>query len=204
MPRVTITVADRTPQPYRFPLETDRVTIGRGSENDIAVDCGSVSLKHAEMVRVPGGFELRDMGSTNGLKEAGVRKTSVILEDGSSAKIGDVTFDITFSAEETAVLAGESAAEPAPIGLPEINKVPLRQSAAPTERIVPTPRRAAPVAARSSSENHWGFGALLIFLLLALAAFCTGMAIRFQKDTGGKWFEAIQKKIDSSPAPQTK
>jgi pSer/pThr/pTyr-binding forkhead associated (FHA) protein len=56
MPRVTITVPDRTPQPYRFQLDRRVVSLGRGSDNDIAIDCGSVSVRHAEMVRVDGGY----------------------------------------------------------------------------------------------------------------------------------------------------
>ena len=68
MPRITITVPDKLPQPYRFPLDRQVVMIGRGSENDIVIECGSVSLRHAEMVRVEGGYELRDLDSTNGIK----------------------------------------------------------------------------------------------------------------------------------------
>ena len=68
MPRVTITVPEKTAQPYRFHLDSEVVTLGRGSDNDIAIDSGSVSVKHAEMRRTVGCFELRDAGSTNGIK----------------------------------------------------------------------------------------------------------------------------------------
>ena len=51
MPRVTITVPDKNAQPYRFQMDREVVTLGRGSENDIAIESGSVSLYHAEMHR---------------------------------------------------------------------------------------------------------------------------------------------------------
>ena len=52
MPRVTITVPDKKPQPYRFQLDRKLTRMGRGSENDIVIDCASVSVHHAEMERV--------------------------------------------------------------------------------------------------------------------------------------------------------
>ena len=42
--------------------------MGRGSDNDIVIDSGSVSGSHAEMRRIEGGYELVDLGSTNGIK----------------------------------------------------------------------------------------------------------------------------------------
>ena len=62
--------------------------IGRGSENDIVVDCASVTLRHAEMVRVEGGYELRDLGSTNGTMIDGTRVGQAALVDGSVILIG--------------------------------------------------------------------------------------------------------------------
>lgn len=200
MPRVTITVADRTPQPYRFPLDSPRVTIGRGSENDIAVDCGSVSVKHAEMVRVSGGYELHDLGSTNGMKENGVRKSVIQLTDGGSAKLGDVLFEITLSPEEKEALGREEPTAPRPPELPAIQKVVLQEApaleAAPA---APAPRQAAPVVVKMSDGGSWGFGAVLLFLILAATAFFAGMAIRYQKETGGNLIEAI-KTAKPSPA----
>ena len=61
MPRVTITVPEKNAQPYRFQLDRPVVSLGRGSENDIAIESGSVSVHHAEMRRIEGGYELRDI-----------------------------------------------------------------------------------------------------------------------------------------------
>ena len=115
MPRVTITVADRTPQPYRFQLDRMKVNLGRGSENDIVVDCGSVSVRHAVMERIEGGYQLRDLGSTNGIKLEGIQREIIPLRHGLSVKIGDVAFDFTLTEEEREALAREKPPEESPI-----------------------------------------------------------------------------------------
>lgn len=181
MPRVTITVPEKNAQPYRFQLDRQLVTLGRGSENDIAIDSGSVSVLHAEMRRIEGGYELRDLGSTNGIKLDGVREDVIPLRSGATVKIGDVSFDFLLSDEEREALARERPAEASPI---------IRETG--ENEAKPLPVRAP---ARSSGG---GFGAGVLFLTLACAAFFAGLAVRYQKDTGGNLIEAIKAK--SAPA----
>jgi pSer/pThr/pTyr-binding forkhead associated (FHA) protein len=107
MPRVTITIAEKGPQPYRFDLKREIVTIGRGADNDIVVACGSVSGKHSEMRRVEGGYHLVDVGSTNGIKVDGVRQQKVILKTGMTVNLGDVEFGFSLNEEELAVIDAE-------------------------------------------------------------------------------------------------
>jgi len=107
MPRITITEPDKVPQPYRFDLATNFVRIGRRSENEIIIQCASASGSHAEMARVPGGFELRDLASTNGIIRNGERIQAWHLSDGDQLLLGDVVFDFQLNEEELAVLAGE-------------------------------------------------------------------------------------------------
>ena len=47
-------------------LDTDVVTVGRSPNADIFLDDVTVSRKHAEFIRTPSGFTLRDTGSLNG------------------------------------------------------------------------------------------------------------------------------------------
>lgn len=183
MPRVTITVPEKNAQPYRFQLDREVVSLGRGSENDIAIESGSVSVHHAEMRRIEGGYQLRDIGSTNGIKLDGVRYEVIPLQSGATVKIGDVTFDFSLSDEETEALAREK-----PSQLPPITPNP-------EVAVSPKPQRAS--AAQSSASGS-PFAATLMFLILAAAAFFTGMAIHFQKETGGSLIQAIRMK--SSPA----
>jgi pSer/pThr/pTyr-binding forkhead associated (FHA) protein len=108
MPRVTITVPENSPQPYRFDLKREVVSIGRNHENDIVIASGSVSGKHAEMRRVEGGYQLIDVGSTNGIKIDGIRHQVAVLQTGMVVKLGDVEFGFTLNEEELAELASES------------------------------------------------------------------------------------------------
>lgn len=187
MPRVTITVPEKTPQPYRFQLDRETVTLGRGSENDIAIDCGSVSVKHAEMVRTENGYVLRDLGSTNGIKLHGERMDEIPLFSGMTVKLGDVEFDFVLSQEEQESLAREQ------------KLVPLREAE------IPEPASPAAVPPRQvvlpSVESGGGFGMIILFLILAAAAFFAGMAVRFQSDTGGSLLDAIKSKRHSVVVP---
>lgn len=192
MPRVTITVPEKNAQPYRFQLDREVVTLGRGSENDIAIDSGSVSVNHAEMHRIEGGYELRDVGSTNGIKLDGERHEVIPLRSGATVKIGDVSFDFMLSEEEREALARERPSEPSPI---------LREPELPSMK--PLPRHASYTPAPSGGS---GFGTMLLFLILAAAAFCAGLAVRYQKETGENLLDAVKahkavKTIPAAPVP---
>jgi len=197
MPRVTITVPDKNAQPYRFQLDRQVVTLGRGSENDIPIESGSVSVNHAEMRRIEGGYELIDIGSTNGIKLDGVRQQVIPLRSGATVKLGDVAFDFLLTDEEREALARERPPEESPI---------LREyEEKPQERIA---KQRALQAAPSS--KGFDLAGVLMFLILAAAAFFAGLAVRYQKDTSTSLISAMQsnfaarKAIDApKPAAET-
>lgn len=66
------------------PLGDQRVTLGRGSTNDVVVDDSGVSRLHAVMESYPGGWSVRDLGSSNGTFVNGV-----LLVGESSLQPGD-------------------------------------------------------------------------------------------------------------------
>ncbi len=181
MPRVTITVPEKNAQPYRFHLDRDVVSLGRGSENDIAIESGSVSVHHAEMRRIQGGYELRDVGSTNGIKLDGERHEVIPLRSGATVKIGDVSFDFLLTDEEREALARERPSEPSPI-LREPELASLK----------PLPQRTPNAPAPAPASGSTGYGAMLLFVILAAAAFFAGLAVRYQKETRGNLIEAIK------------
>lgn len=197
MPRVTITVPGGIPQPYRFQLDHHSVVFGRTVENDIQIDSPSVSSRHAKMVRVKGGYELHDLGSTNGVKLNGERLGVVVLRDGSSVELGDVVFGFELAPEERAVLDMESSVglRPEAVEKPQVPQQAKSSLPPPSPPRVPA-ARPAPVAASSSSG---GSGLLLLFL--ALLAFCVGMAFRYQTDTGRSWVDAVRSKFTATQAP---
>jgi len=88
MPRVSITIPDKNPQPYRFNLDHKKVTIGRSKDSDIIIDEPSVSGLHATMERVDGGYILRDRGSTNGITLDDELMQIIDLRNGDDVKVG--------------------------------------------------------------------------------------------------------------------
>jgi serine phosphatase RsbU (regulator of sigma subunit)/pSer/pThr/pTyr-binding forkhead associated (FHA) protein len=71
MPEITIQSNDGAS--HRFPLNKDRVTIGRSRENDIFLPDQWLSRHHAEIHRDSDGFSLKDLGSKNGTLLNGAR-----------------------------------------------------------------------------------------------------------------------------------
>jgi hypothetical protein len=71
-----------------FPLEGDRITIGRRPESDIFLDDVTVSRDHALLVRRNGAYYLDDSGSLNGTYVNRQRVDSHKLEDGDELQIG--------------------------------------------------------------------------------------------------------------------
>ncbi len=55
------------PHSWRFTLETDRTTVGKAAENDVALeDDPTASHLHAVLERFPAGWCVTDLGSSNG------------------------------------------------------------------------------------------------------------------------------------------
>jgi hypothetical protein len=71
-----------------FPLEKERVTIGRKSDNDIPVDNLAVSGKHAVIITILNDSFMEDLGSTNGTLVNGASVKRHFLQDGDVIEIG--------------------------------------------------------------------------------------------------------------------
>lgn len=72
----------------RFLLDSDLTTAGRHPESDIFLDDVTVSRRHAEFYRHPGGFTVRDVGSLNGTYVNRERIEEVELSDGDEVQVG--------------------------------------------------------------------------------------------------------------------
>jgi len=184
MPRVTITVPEKNAQPYRFQLDRQSVTFGRGDENDIEIDSGSVSVSHAEMRRILGGYELVDLDSTNGIQLDGVKYAVIPLGAGGEISMGDVKFDFLLADDERAVLTAE---------LPEAAVDSSHEFPHPSAKAITQPN-GYPVR----KSGGLTVGAIVLFLILTACAFFAGLAVRYQKDTGKSLIEAIQEKYQAT------
>lgn len=122
MPRVCITVPGKNSQPYRFSLDRKIVRLGRAADNDIIIDCPSVSSHHCEMRRVEGGYILQDLDSTNGIKADGCRMEVLDLENDVDVSIGDADLDFELTDDERADLKKEPHKSHGKVKLPPISK----------------------------------------------------------------------------------
>lgn len=190
MPRVIITVPDQTPQPYRFQLDRQAVKMGRGSDNDIAINCGSVSVHHAVMERTPGGYQIRDLGSTNGTKIDGERKPTITLRDGISVKLGDVAFDFSLTDEEKEALAREKPPTESKIIAEDPDEPAPKKSPA---RAAQRPSRAPQPVLASANPVHTLL-AFIVFIILAALSFYIGLSMRHQKETHQTLLKSISEK----------
>jgi ABC-type multidrug transport system ATPase subunit/pSer/pThr/pTyr-binding forkhead associated (FHA) protein len=85
--------SDRRPIVLRD-IELDRplVTIGRAAGNDIRLEHPTVSNRHAQIRRLPDGFELIDLGSTNGTFVNGQRIGRQVLRPSNRISLGAAQF----------------------------------------------------------------------------------------------------------------
>ena len=72
----------------RFLLDADATTAGRHPDSDIFLDDITVSRRHAEFVRLEGGFAVRDVGSLNGTYLNRERIEQAALTGGDEVQIG--------------------------------------------------------------------------------------------------------------------
>jgi len=180
MPRVTISEPGKTPQPYRFKLERKTINIGRGSDNDIVIECASVSTRHSVMERVEGGYLLRDKGSTNGIKQDDTQMEIIDLYDGMEVLVGDIPLKFQLSKDEIQHLSDEDFTTHQRRKLPDMKdeeEAPRREKSASTA----SPRsshRPQPQVAQGGS----GFKTLFVFVLMIIAV-GAGMTLRHYKET---------------------
>ena len=71
-----------------YPLEKDRVIIGRLGESDVVLSDPGASRRHAEVRRVDGEFVISDLGSTNGTMVNESKIGEHTLQEGDRITIG--------------------------------------------------------------------------------------------------------------------
>ena len=82
--QLTDTASGRT-----WRIGVDKTTIGREQASaDLILPDTNVSRRHAELLRTPQGWALRDLNSTNGTRVNGQRVTQALLHDGDTVSMG--------------------------------------------------------------------------------------------------------------------
>ena len=206
MPRVSITVPGQNAQPYRFALDREVVKLGRAADNDFVINSPSVSSYHCEIHRVPGGYILKDSGSTNGIKLDSERMDVIDLENDSDIHVGDAEFAYELSSEELATLAEESHTPQNQVQLPLAEEMPVEEEPEPAPQAPPQRAAAPPSYAQknlsSAKNNNAGLQFLITVSLLGLAilSFYFGMSTRHQAKTSRSLINDLTGR--SSPAEQ--
>jgi len=101
------TVGDRSPSAV-MPLPAKVLRIGRSADNGVVVADLSVSRRHAELRRLPGGeYEIVDLGSHNGTFLNGQRVTTAVVTEGDVIGIGQATFRLVGDQLQEFVDAGD-------------------------------------------------------------------------------------------------
>lgn len=75
-----------------FPIDRERVLLGRGPGVDFAFDDPEMSRQHARIDCAEDGARIRDLGSTNGLLVNGNAVQAVELKNGDRVQLGGLTF----------------------------------------------------------------------------------------------------------------
>ena len=83
-----------SPKLHTIDIDDFPFIIGRSASASFQINSTSVSREHAEVVRTPTGFCLRDLGSTNGTCRNGTPVREAPLVDGDSVSIADI--ELTF------------------------------------------------------------------------------------------------------------
>jgi type III secretion system (T3SS) inner membrane Yop/YscD-like protein len=98
-----LTIAEGKGRGQKFQFDAERVTIGRGAENDVVLNDAGVSRNHARIERQTAGWMLLDNGSANGteLNGAVIQKPSQ-LRAGDRIGVGPVTFEFAAEADPAA------------------------------------------------------------------------------------------------------
>ncbi len=78
-----------------WPISGNRLSIGRGLDNDIVLEDASVSRHHAEVTREGARLEIRDLGSRNGTWVNAARVSAAAIHPGDELALGTVHLEVS-------------------------------------------------------------------------------------------------------------
>jgi predicted component of type VI protein secretion system len=70
--------------------DSQDVSVGRSSENDIAIDDAALSRKHAQFYRADGGWAIKDLGTSNGTTVNGETVHTRVLQSKDVVRFGEI------------------------------------------------------------------------------------------------------------------
>lgn len=79
-----------------IPLQKPHLLVGRRDRCDICLDFPNVSSQHCELELMDGYWQVRDLGSTNGIKVNGQRVDVQVLMPGDALTIAKHAFEVVY------------------------------------------------------------------------------------------------------------
>lgn len=83
-----------------YPMEADRIVVGRGPDVDLAFDDDEMSAQHAAFEHSRGGFCVTDLDSTNGTRVNGETVATRLLAHGDRVEMGGHAFHVQLEKRE--------------------------------------------------------------------------------------------------------
>jgi hypothetical protein len=93
-PRATIDISSRDGTRRVVEIPPTGLTIGRATDNAVAIDDPRISRHHARIAPRGRALVMTDLGSTNGTRVNGVAIREIVLGDGDRIEIGDTTLRV--------------------------------------------------------------------------------------------------------------
>lgn len=123
-----------------IPLLEPILLIGRRSSCEIVLSYPNVSSEHCELSLVQGYWQIRDLGSRNGIKVNGERYDQKILHPGDEISIAKNHFEIMYEP-----VGPPPVEEEDPFALGLLEKAGLQKQAEERRRAAPPPAAAKPI-----------------------------------------------------------
>ena len=199
-------------------IDKDEATVGRDPSSDIAIPDGSVSRKHARLVRRGHGWAVIDHGSANGTFLDSHRVAEAQIQPGQELRFGAVAFRIdievpteelrpTLGGPEPTVLGVPATPPPRPLPPLPLTPPPAPAPPPPPRAMVPAslpprpPRATAPmVSPQPPAPAKQGKGAMF-WTLLGCGGCLTVIVLAALMTAGGFFFffkgpvDAVQAQI---------
>jgi hypothetical protein len=187
-------------------LADTSITLGRSSENAIALSDKKTSRKHARIEKTDQGYRISDLGSGNGTRVNGREVDSVLLTKGDEVKIGLTTLYVLDFDGPVPAVAAPAAVVPvaievaapipaAPVAAPAPQKVEAAAPAATPENARPKITRRSTYVPRGSSGGKV-VAAALTLIIVGSVAYAGYVYLPQMQLGGGKPSVAVEKKVD--------
>jgi membrane fusion protein (multidrug efflux system) len=111
---IVITVTCKGSDAKTYKLDSERIRIGRESDNDVILAGKTCSRYHAEIIRSKGDYKIIDLGSTNGIKIGSEKVQEMLITHGISIGVGQYTLSFILSDQQADRTVRIAVAEVAP------------------------------------------------------------------------------------------